>query len=192
MKMLFNKSLSIKKFSSKNTRILQNFINGEFVNVKASKHYDIVNPATNEIISQVPETPKSDFDHAVGVAKEAFKSWKNVPLLTRQRYMFDYVRLLKDRQEKIARCISEEHGKILNDSMGDVMRGLEVVEQSCNISPILLGETIENISRSVDMYSFRRPLGVCAGVCPFNFPVMIPLWVYIVYNIDVSSRDGMW
>jgi malonate-semialdehyde dehydrogenase (acetylating)/methylmalonate-semialdehyde dehydrogenase len=83
----------------------------------------------------------------------------------------------------LARCISEEHGKTISDSHGDIQRGIEVLEQSCNISMSYLGETIENISKSVDMYSFKTPLGVCAGVCPFNFPVMIPLWVNInIYN----------
>ena len=83
-------------------------------------------------------------------------------------------------KEKLARCISEEHGKTYSDSKGDIMRGIEVVEQACNISPLLLGDTMENISKGVDMYSFRSPLGVTAGVCAFNFPVMIPLWVLIL------------
>jgi malonate-semialdehyde dehydrogenase (acetylating) / methylmalonate-semialdehyde dehydrogenase len=174
------KSVINKRFSTQGTQTkrLKNFINGEFVESKATTFYEIRNPATNELISEVPETPKNEFDHAVEVAKSAYKSWRNVPLVTRQRYMFDYLRLLKDRQEKLAKVISEEHGKIFADSMGDVMRGIEVVEQACNIAPIYLGETIENISRSVDMYTYRTPLGVCAGVAPFNFPAMIPLWMY--------------
>jgi malonate-semialdehyde dehydrogenase (acetylating)/methylmalonate-semialdehyde dehydrogenase len=98
--------------------------------------------------------------------------------MARQRYMFDYLKLLKDNQDKLAKCITNEHGKIYADSMGDIMRGLEVVEQACNVAPLYLGDTIENISRSVDMYNYRTPLGVTAGVCAFNFPVMIPLWMY--------------
>lgn len=89
---------SLKYFSIKK---LPNFINGEFVEPKTQKLYDIVNPATNEVISQVPETPKDEFEHAVKIAKEAYKSWRNVPLVSRQRYMFDYLRLLKERQVKI-------------------------------------------------------------------------------------------
>jgi malonate-semialdehyde dehydrogenase (acetylating)/methylmalonate-semialdehyde dehydrogenase len=92
--------------------------------------------------------------------------------------MFDYLKLLKDRQDKLARCITEEHGKTYADSIGDITRGIEVVEQSCNISNLYLGETIENISKNVDMYTYRHPLGVCAGICPFNFPVMVPLWMF--------------
>jgi malonate-semialdehyde dehydrogenase (acetylating)/methylmalonate-semialdehyde dehydrogenase len=172
---LFYKPI-IKSFIS--SRRLQNFINGEFVDSQTNKFYQIVNPATNEVISEVPETPNIEFENAVEVAKSAYSSWRNVPLTTRQRYMFDYLRLLKERQEKLAKCITKEHGKVYADSMGDVMRGLEVVEQSCNIAPIYLGETIENISKSVDMYTYRTPLGVCAGICPFNFPVMIPLWMF--------------
>ena len=168
----------VKKTFCSSVKRLKNYINGEFVESKATKFFEIRNPATAELIAEVPETPKNEFDHAVEVAKTAFKSWRNVPLLSRQRYMFDYLRLLRERQEKMAKCISEEHGKVLPDSMGDIMRGIEVVEQACNISPIYLGETLENISRSVDMYTFRQPLGVCAGICPFNFPAMIPLWMY--------------
>jgi malonate-semialdehyde dehydrogenase (acetylating)/methylmalonate-semialdehyde dehydrogenase len=164
-----------KNFSVK---VLQNFVNGEFISSKSTKFYDINNPSTNEVISKVPETTKDEFNHVVDVAHTAFKSWRNVPILSRQRYMFDYLRLLKDKQENIAKCISEEHGKVLADSRGDVMRGIEVVEHSCGAVNHLLGETIENIFRGVDMYTYRHPLGVCAGVCAFNFPVMIPLWMF--------------
>jgi malonate-semialdehyde dehydrogenase (acetylating)/methylmalonate-semialdehyde dehydrogenase len=187
MKRLFKQTN--KNFTAKT---LNNFINGEWVDVKSSKHYEIHDPSTQKLISSVPETPKEDFNKAVNAAKEAYKSWRNVPVLTRQRFMFDYLRLLRERHEKLAKCISEEHGKILPDSMGDVMRGIEVVEQACNVAPLLLGDTMENISKSVDMYSFRNPLGVCAGVCPFNFPVMIPLWVTYKLILDVSFKYCLW
>jgi len=176
-----------KKNFSSSVKKLRNYVNGEFVDSNAKLFYEIRNPATNELISQVPETTNEEFNHAVEVAKTAFKSWRNVPLLSRQRYMFDFLRLLKERQDKLANCITQEHGKIYADSVGDVMRGIEVVEQSCNVAPNYLGETIENISRSVDMYTYRMPLGVCAGICPFNFPAMIPLWMFPLATVTGNT-----
>ena len=98
--------------------------------------------------------------------------------IARQRYMFDLVSLIKRDHKKLAAIMTEEHGKVTSDSMGDVQRGLEVVEHACGLSHIISGETMHNISKGIDTYSFRVPLGVCAGVCPFNFPAMIPMWMF--------------
>lgn len=188
----FKKNFSVKT--------LQNYINGKWVNSAAKTHYQIINPvsfllkikATQELLAQVPETTKEEFDEAVATAKEAFKTWKDVPITKRQRYMFDYLNAIKQNEDKLVDLIISEHGKNIPDAQGDIFRGVEVVEQSCNVSSIYLGDTLENVAKCVDMYSYRVPLGVTAGVCPFNFPVMIPLWVkFYLIPLDVSSFNRL-
>lgn len=169
---LFNKNMF--HFS----KFLPNFINGEFVQSKATQHFDVKNPVTQELITKTPQSTDAEFKHAVNVAAEAFKSWSQVPLLVRQRYMFAYQDRIRKDIDKIAALITAENGKTLPDAKGDVIRGLEVVEHACGISHIITGETVENIARGVDTYSIRVPLGVCAGVSAFNFPAMIPLWMF--------------
>jgi len=116
--------------------------------------------------------------NCVKLSKEKFKEWRDVPISQRVRYMLKFQDLLKIHQSKIADIIVEEHGKTKPDAMGDVMRGYEVVEHSCSLTSLMQGESLENIARNIDLYSYRHPLGVCAGVTPFNFPAMIPLWMF--------------
>lgn len=164
-----------KYFSTK----LQNYIGGKFFDSKSNTNCtNTINPVNQEIISSVPESTTDEFNLAVSNCQEAYKSWRNVPLLARQRYMADYAKILRDNQKEIAKTITIEHGKTFPDAMGEVQRGLEVVDQSCNISHVYMGETIENVASHVDNYSYRHPLGVVAGICPFNFPGMIPLWMF--------------
>lgn len=170
--------LSFFKHQVKNVSTLQNFIGGKFFDSKGKIAIETINPATQEVISKVPDSTKEEFDLAVNNCKEAYKSWRNVPILTRQRYMTDYAKILRDNQKEIAKTITLEHGKTFPDAMGEVQRGLEVVDQACNLAPIYMGETIENVATHVDNYSYRHPLGVVAGICPFNFPGMIPLWMF--------------
>jgi malonate-semialdehyde dehydrogenase (acetylating)/methylmalonate-semialdehyde dehydrogenase len=158
----------------------KNFINGEFKESKATKWFNIYNPATQEIVNKVPQTTNEEFNEAVASAEEAFKTWRDVPILVRQRYMFDYLMKLRENSEELAKIITREQGKTLIDARGDVQRGLEVVEHTLSFASIMMGETSENISRGIDLYSYRVPLGVCAGIAPFNFPVMIPLWMFPV------------
>jgi malonate-semialdehyde dehydrogenase (acetylating)/methylmalonate-semialdehyde dehydrogenase len=171
------KTVGQRFFSHETTH---NFINGEFQPSKADLWFDIKNPATQEIVNKVPQTTKEEFNYAVENAAEAYTSWKEVPVLSRQRYMFEYVAKLKQNHEELAKAITREQGKTLIDARGDVQRGIEVVEHCCSISSIMMGETVENISRGIDSYSYRVPLGVCSGIAPFNFPVMIPLWMFPV------------
>ena len=182
-----------RKFST----ISKNYINGKWVQSTGDIFIESKNPATQEVIRQVPQTTKAEFDSAVAVAKDTFDQWKNVPLMTRIRYMFEYQKLLKDNTEEIAKLITHEHGKTLVDARGDVFRGYEVVESTTSYSSHLLGETLENLATGVDTYSYRHPLGVCAGICPFNFPAMIPLWMFPVaitcgntYILKPSERVG--
>jgi len=160
------------------TRKVPLFVDNSFVESQSRQWLDVTNPATQEVLAQVPYTTEAEMDRAVAVAKEAFKSWREVPAPERARYMFRYQALLKEHQEEIARTLAQETGKIMADAMGDVWRGIEVAEQACGIASQMMGETVENVARDIDTYSITQPLGVCAGITPFNFPAMIPLWMF--------------
>jgi malonate-semialdehyde dehydrogenase (acetylating)/methylmalonate-semialdehyde dehydrogenase len=133
---------------------------------------------TQKVLAQVPQTTTEEFDAAVKGASEAFLEWKEVPISQKVRYMLKYQEALKANQEDIAREIVKEHGKTLPDAMGDVFRGFEVVEHACSFGSLAMSEMLENVSKNVDLYTLKTPLGVTAGICPFNFPAMIPLWMY--------------
>jgi malonate-semialdehyde dehydrogenase (acetylating)/methylmalonate-semialdehyde dehydrogenase len=153
-------------------------INGEKRISKTNTWIDIRNPATNEVIGQVPECTQDEMQEAVQNSKEAFKEWKSYSVSKRARYMFRLRQLLEDRTPELTKSITSEQGKTLKDAEGDVFRGIEVVEHSCSMTTLQMGETMEGVSKSMDIYSWREPLGVVAGICPFNFPAMIPLWMF--------------
>ncbi|MGM0428692.1 MAG: CoA-acylating methylmalonate-semialdehyde dehydrogenase [Pseudomonadota bacterium] len=154
------------------------YIDGEFVASKSEQWIPVTNPATQEVIAQVPVATQSEMEAAVESAREAFKTWKEVPVSERARVMMRYQALLKEHQEEIAETLAQETGKTFEDAKGDVWRGIEVVEHAANIPSLLMGETVENVARKIDSYSYTQPLGVCAGITPFNFPAMIPLWMF--------------
>lgn len=154
------------------------FIDGEFVQSSSNQWIDVTNPATQEVIAQVPCATDDEMNLAIASANEAFKTWKEVAISERARVMMRYAALLKEHQEEIAGIICEELGKTHEDAMGDVWRGIEVVEHAANIPSMMMGETVENVARGIDTYSYTQPLGVCAGITPFNFPAMIPLWMF--------------
>ncbi|OWF38254.1 probable methylmalonate-semialdehyde dehydrogenase [acylating], mitochondrial [Mizuhopecten yessoensis] len=156
----------------------KNYINGKMVESKADKWIDVHNPATNEVVTRVPESTQDEMQEAVDVAKTAFKTWKDTTILTRQQYMFKFQSLIKDNISELAKNITLEQGKTLIDAEGDVMRGLQVVEHCCSIPSLQLGETLSGIAKDMDTMTFRTPLGVVAGITPFNFPAMIPLWMF--------------
>ncbi|KAF8390186.1 hypothetical protein HHK36_024708 [Tetracentron sinense] len=157
---------------------IPNLIGGEFVDSQASTTINVVNPATQEVVSQVPLTTNEEFKAAISAAKRAFPSWRNTPVTTRQRVMFKLQELIRRDIDKLAMNITIEQGKTLKDAHGDVFRGLEVVEHACGMGTLQMGEFVSNVSNGIDTYSIREPLGVCAGICPFNFPAMIPLWMF--------------
>ncbi|KAF8390173.1 hypothetical protein HHK36_024695 [Tetracentron sinense] len=157
---------------------IPNLIGGEFVDSQASTTINVVNPATQEVVSQVPLTTNEEFKAAIRAAKRAFPSWRNTPVTTRQRVMFKLQELIRRDMDKLAMNITIEQGKTLKDAHGDVFRGLEVVEHACGMGTLQMGEFVSNVSNGIDTYSIREPLGVCAGICPFNFPAMIPLWMF--------------
>lgn len=155
-------------------------INGEFRDSETSDWVEVKNPATQEVVSRMPIITNKEFEEAVQAAKDAFPAWKRTPVPHRQRIMFKFQQLIRENMDSLAANITQEQGKTLADAKGDVFRGLEVVEYSCNLAPDLMGEYIEGVSTGMDTYSIKQPLGVCAGICPFNFPAMIPLWMFPV------------
>jgi len=153
-------------------------INGQFVESKAKVWRDVVNPATQEVLARVPMCDADEVGEAVKAAADAFKTWKNVPLGARARIMLKLQELIRRDMKKIAAVLTSEQGKTLPDAEGDIFRGLEVVEHACSIGTLSLGEFAENVANGVDTYFIRQPIGVCAGITPFNFPAMIPLWMF--------------
>ncbi len=153
------------------------WINGKAV-VPAGRIGDVYNPATGRVAKQVPYCDAAAIDAAVKAAAAAFPDWRDAPVLRRARVMQKFLQLLQASQKDIARLITEEHGKTLPDAMGSVQRGMEVVEFACGIPQLLKGEYSENVGTAVDTHTLRQPVGVCAGITPFNFPAMVPLWMF--------------
>jgi malonate-semialdehyde dehydrogenase (acetylating) / methylmalonate-semialdehyde dehydrogenase len=153
-------------------------LDGKFIESRSSEWHEVVNPATQEVLAQVPFATDEELNAAVASAKKAFKTWKNTPLAARARIMLKLQALVREHMSRIAQTLSAEQGKTLADAEGDVFRGLEVVEHACSIGTLQLGEFAENVAGGVDTYTLRQPIGVCAGITPFNFPAMIPLWMF--------------
>src|SRR6187431_3235547 len=147
----------------------------------ATKRYgEITNPATGEVIRHVPLGDAADVDAAVGAAADAFPAWRAHPPLRRARIMMRFRDLMEAHRKDLAKIITQEHGKTLADAEGEVTRGIEVIEFATGIPHLLKGEFSENVGTDVDSFSIRQPLGVCAGITPFNFPAMVPLWMFPV------------
>ncbi|KAG4399651.1 hypothetical protein GLYMA_08G276400v4 [Glycine max] len=157
---------------------VSNFIGGKFVDSQGSVIIDVINPATQEVVSQVHLTIYEEFKAAVSAAKQAFPSWKNTPITTRQRIMFKLQELIRRDIDKLAMNITIEQGKTLKGAKRDVLYGLEVVEHVCGMANLQMGEFVPNAYNGIDTYCIREPLGVCAGICAFNFPATIPLWMF--------------
>ena len=158
--------------------MINHWINGKPVTDTPERTADVFNPATGQVKDQVALATTSDVDRAVAAAKEAFDDWSNSAVVSRQRVMFSFRELLVKHHEDLARLVSEEHGKTVADAMGEVQRGLEVVEFACAVPHLMKGEYSEQVSRQVDTFTFRQPVGVAAGITPFNFPAMVPMWMY--------------
>ena len=151
-------------------------IGGKWVSSQTSQWFEIRNPATQELVGRVPQVLKSEFDAAVHNSKEAFQTWKDTPVPVRLRLIRNFLALLNENKDELAQIITRENGKPLGDSAGDVFRGIEVVEHTLSFSSLLMGETMENLAKDLDTYSYRHPLGVVCSISPYNFPAMIPLW----------------
>lgn len=163
---------------NKETLLLKNYINGQWVTAQGKDTLDVPNPATGEILAKVPISSKEDVDSAVSTAKEAFKTWKDVPVPKRARILFKYHYLLTENHEKLAKLIVQENGKAYKEAYGEVQRGIECVEFAAGAPTHMMGETLSNIAEDIDSEMFRFPLGVVGGITPFNFPMMVPLWMF--------------
>lgn len=157
---------------------VQQLINGQFVDSNTSEWIDITDPATQEIIAKVPQTTDDEINQAVAAAQTAFQTWRKTPITTRARIFLKYQQLIREHMDELAEILTAEQGKTIADARGDVFRGLEVVEHAAGIANLQIGDFVENVASGVDTYSIWQPLGVCAGITPFNFPAMIPLWMF--------------
>ena len=158
--------------------LIQHYINGKVYKGSSSKKGKVYNPATGAQESEVILGTKSDLDHAVENAKLAFEKWSQVTPLQRARVIFKYKELIEKNYDELTKLIVSEHGKVYDDAKGSLTRGLEIVEFACGIPQMLKGEFTENVGTNIDSWSMRQPLGVCAGITPFNFPAMVPMWMY--------------
>ncbi|MDL0440769.1 CoA-acylating methylmalonate-semialdehyde dehydrogenase [Stutzerimonas frequens] len=153
-------------------------IDGEFIESTTQDWRDVVNPATQEVLARVPFATGEEIDRAVASAQQASKTWRKTPIGARARIFLKYQQLIRENMKELAAILTAEQGKTLADAEGDVFRGLEVVEHAAGIGNLQLGELANNVAAGVDTYTLLQPLGVCAGITPFNFPAMIPLWMF--------------
>ncbi|HXR61802.1 MAG TPA: CoA-acylating methylmalonate-semialdehyde dehydrogenase [Solirubrobacterales bacterium] len=177
-------------------KVIGHRIGGEETRGASSRTSPVYDPATGEVQAEVLLAEPADVEAAVAAARDAFVDWSQASLSRRAKIMFAFRQLLNENVEKLARIVSSEHGKVLEDAKGEVLRGLEVVEFACGIPHLLKGEYSDQVSTTVDTYSFRQPLGVCAGITPFNFPAMVPMWMHPVaiacgnaFVLKPSERD---
>jgi len=160
------------------TQLVPLFIGGELYQSNSDEWLEVTNPANNAVIAELPCATSHEMEKAIQSAQETFLTWKEVPVSERARLMLRYQHLLKEHHDELAEILSKETGKTTVDAKGDVWRGIEVVEQAANIASNMMGETVENVATDIDSYSLIQPLGVCCGITPFNFPAMIPLWMF--------------
>jgi malonate-semialdehyde dehydrogenase (acetylating)/methylmalonate-semialdehyde dehydrogenase len=172
------------------------FIGGRQVSGASDRRGEVFNPATGEMIAHVAFATSAEVNQAVGAAREAFPEWSATPAARRARVMFNFARILEREQKNLAAVVTREHGKTLADALGEVQRGIEVVEFASGIPTMLKGEFSDNAAAGIDMYSIRAPIGVVAGVTPFNFPVMVPMWMFPIaiacgncFVLKPSERD---
>ena len=159
-------------------RNITHWIDGRSWDGEPDRVGPVFNPATGEQAAQVALAGAREVDAAVSTARKAFRDWRNAPLTRRQNIMFAYRELITRHRLDLARTLTAEHGKTIEDALGEVQRGLEVVEFACNIAHLVKGSFSEQVSRSVDTYTVRQPLGVVVGITPFNFPAMVPMWMF--------------
>ena len=156
------------------------YINGAHFGGNASRAQEVFNPATGEVTGHVSLATANDTKKTVEAAKAAFPAWSAMPPIRRARLMNKFLTLLSERKDDLARAITAEHGKVFTDARGEVERGIDIVEFACGIPQLLKGDYTEQVSRGIDNWTTRQPLGVVAGITPFNFPVMVPMWMFPV------------
>ena len=167
---------SARSGASGDVPVLPNFIGGRWVASSAAKFQDVTNPARGEVIARAPLSGAAEVDQAVAAARQAFPAWRDTPAVTRAQVLFRFKAELEEHFEELARIVTTEHGKTLDESRGSVRRGIECVEVACGTPSLSMGYGLENISSGIDCQVIRQPIGVCAAIAPFNFPAMVPLW----------------
>ena len=159
-------------------RVIPQLIDGQWQASHARELIEVTDPATQEVLALAPKATHEEIEAAIASAKKAFLAWREVPVPERARLMLRYQHLLKEHHDELAEILAGETGKTFADAKGDVWRGIEVAEHAANICSLMMGETVENVAREIDTASYIQPLGVCVGITPFNFPAMIPLWMF--------------
>ncbi|MGJ7460186.1 CoA-acylating methylmalonate-semialdehyde dehydrogenase [Halomonas sp. MA07-2] len=163
-----------------NTTSIPHYINGQMTAGQSGLSQDVFNPATGEVTGQVMLASQADVDTAVAAAQAAFPAWADTPPIRRARVMFKFLQLLNEHKDELAEAITKEHGKVFTDAQGEVARGIDIVEFACGIPQLLKGDYTEQVGTGIDNWTVRQPLGVVAGITPFNFPVMVPMWMFPV------------
>ncbi|MBO3277285.1 CoA-acylating methylmalonate-semialdehyde dehydrogenase [Pseudomonas schmalbachii] len=159
-------------------RTIPLLIDGEWRQSRSRELIEATDPATQEVLALAPKATTEEIEAAVASARQAFLEWREVPVPERARLMLRFQQLLKENHDDLAELLASETGKNFADAKGDIWRGIEVVEHAANVASLMMGETVENVARDIDTASWVQPLGVCAGITPFNFPAMIPLWMF--------------
>src|SRR5271170_4908798 len=163
--------------AASNVPKLQYLVAGKWVDSRTDRFGDVFNPSNGQVIARVPFCTPDEVGKTVRAAAEAFGAWAAVPVVERVRVLFKLRELLVARSDELARLVTREHGKTLAEARASVQRGIEVVEFACGIPSLFMGQTLANIARQVDCETIGHPRGVCVGITPFNFPVMVPLWM---------------
>jgi len=159
-------------------KTLKNYVGGDWIDSKTNKIEPVYNPATGKVIANVPISTQEDLDHAVKVAKETFESWKKVPVPRRVRVLFKYHQLLVEHWDELARLITTENGKNFTEAHGEVLRGIECVEFAVGAPTLMMGDNLSSIATDLESGVYRYPIGVIGGITPFNFPMMVPCWMF--------------
>jgi len=162
--------------SRSDVEILDNFIGGRWVSAQTTEFFDVHNPAVGDVIGRTPLSTGADVDAAVRSATDAFPAWRDTPVNARAQVLYRFKALLEQNFEEMARIVTTEHGKTLDEARGSVRRGIECVEVACGAPSLMQGFGLEDISQGIDCHVVRQPLGVCAAIAPFNFPAMVPMW----------------
>src|SRR5580658_4449047 len=163
--------------TEKSVRTLQFYVNGRWENSEGASH-PVTNPAFGEVIANVPYATAGEVDRVATLAHAAFLKWREVPVVDRVQVLYRYKALLEKNTDDVARILSLENGKTFSDAQASVRRGIQMVEVACGMPSLMMGDALENVARGIDSQSIRQPLGVCAGITPFNFPAMVPMWMF--------------
>jgi len=168
----------MERASVSDMQTVRNFVGGEWLAPTPSNWQDLTNPATGEALGKVPMCGTTEVSEAVRAAREAFPKWRETPVVLRARYLFKFKALLEEHFDEIARIVTQENGKTIDESRGSLRRGIENVEHACGMPTLMLGDSLEDIASGIDCEYMHQPMGVFAAITPFNFPAMVPLWFY--------------